>query len=149
MIIFKSGSDATYTEGQYFKFGKTKDLNKWSTSTWECCSFPRDLKPCKHLSALINFCLTCLLNLQLLFRMTPSKDKLLHCGILQNVLILRVIELLPYNELLAFARVQIILSSLDQFKNSYTKRSDGSELLLNGAMIVESSLYLKRAVTSL
>jgi len=98
---------------------------------------------------LTNFCLTCSLNLQLLCRMTSSKDKLLHCGILQNLLILRVIAILPNNELLAFARVQIILSSLDQFKNSYTKRSDESELLLNGAMIVDASLYLKRAVTSL
>ena len=62
---------------------------------------------------------------------------------------LRVIVLLPNNELLAFASVQIILSSLDQFKNSYTKRSDESEMLLNGAMIVDASLYLKRAVTSL
>ena len=28
-MIFKSGSDTTYTEGQYVKFGKTKHLHKW------------------------------------------------------------------------------------------------------------------------
>ena len=32
-MIFKSGSDAPYTERQYVKFGRTKDLNKWSIST--------------------------------------------------------------------------------------------------------------------
>ena len=32
-MIFKSGSDAPYTEKQYVKFGRTKDLNKWSIST--------------------------------------------------------------------------------------------------------------------
>ena len=30
-MIFKFGSDAPYTERQYVKFGKTKDLNKCST----------------------------------------------------------------------------------------------------------------------
>ena len=61
-MIFKSGSDAPYTERQYIKFGRTKDLNKWSISTWEYCSFLRDLKTCKHLFALTSFCLTCSLN---------------------------------------------------------------------------------------
>ena len=37
--------------------------------------------------------------------------------------------------------LQITLFSLDQFKNSSTKRLDGSELLLTGAMIMESSAY--------
>ena len=32
-MIFKSGSDAPYTEKQYVKCGRTKDLNKWSIST--------------------------------------------------------------------------------------------------------------------
>ena len=71
-IIFKSDSDAPYTERQYVKFGRTKDLNKWSISTWEYCSFLRDLKTCKHLFALTNFSLTCSLNLQLLWKVTPE-----------------------------------------------------------------------------
>ena len=50
-IIFKSDSDASYTERQYVKFGRTKDLNKLSISTWENCSLLRDLKTCKHLFA--------------------------------------------------------------------------------------------------
>ena len=50
-IIFKSDSDASYTERQYVKFGRTKDLNKWSISTWENYSLLRDLKTCKHLFA--------------------------------------------------------------------------------------------------
>ena len=83
-IKFKSDSDAPYTERQYVKFGRTnKDLNKWSISTWEYCSFLRDLKTCKNLFALTNFSLTCSLNLQLLWRVTTSNDRLLHCRILQ------------------------------------------------------------------
>ena len=70
-IIFKSDSDAPYTERQYAKFGKTKDLNKWFISTWEYCSLLRDLKTCKNLFALTNFSLSCSLNLQLLWTVTP------------------------------------------------------------------------------
>ena len=32
-MIFKSDSEALYTERQYVKFGRTKDLNNWSIST--------------------------------------------------------------------------------------------------------------------
>ena len=149
MIIFKSGSDATYTERQYFKFGKTKGLNEWSTSTWEYCSFFRDLKTCKHLFALTNFCLTCSLNLQLLCRVTSSKDKLLHCGILQICSYCVLSYFFRTTSSLHFLGLQIMLSSLDQFENTSSKRSDRSELLFNGAMIVELSVYLKRAGKSL
>lgn len=31
MVIFKSDSDTPYTERQYVKFGRTKDLNKWES----------------------------------------------------------------------------------------------------------------------
>ena len=40
--------------------------------------------------------------------------------------------------------LQIVLFSLDQFKKSSSKWSDGSELLLTGAVLVESSAFLKR-----
>ena len=33
LYLFKSDSDAPYTERQYVKFGRTMDLNKWSIST--------------------------------------------------------------------------------------------------------------------
>ena len=75
-MIFKSGSDTPYTERQFVKFGRTKDLKKWAIS------FLRDLETCKHLFALTYFFLTCSLNLQLLWRVTPSKESKLHCGIL-------------------------------------------------------------------
>ena len=50
-----------------------------SISTWEYCSFLRDLKTSKHLFALANFCLICSLTLWV----AHSKERRLHCSILQ------------------------------------------------------------------
>ena len=134
-MILKSGSDTPYTGRQCVS--RTKDLNFYF-----------------HLGVLLLFnkgpfkvCLTCSLNLQLLCMVTPEKDRLLHWDI-ANLPILRVIVLLPMSSL-HLPGLQIILFSLDQFTNSSSKRSDGSELLLTGAMIVKPSAYLKRAGTSL
>lgn len=61
-------------------------VKTWSISTWEHCSFLRDLKTYKNMFTLPSFSVTRSLNSQLPWRVTPSKDKLLqicsHCGLL-------------------------------------------------------------------
>ena len=125
-MIFKSGSDAPYTERQYVKFGGTKDLNrKQSISTCEYCSFLRDLKTCKHLFTLSNFCLTCSLSLQLLYIAEGKTWQTVTLWDIANLLILHVIVLLPNNEFLAFAifRVRSVLTLAFQ-RRQLTKMTD-------------------------
>ena len=115
-----------YTERQYVKFSRTKDLNKWSIYTWEYCSFLRDLNTCKHLFTLTNFSLTCSLNLQLFWRVIRSKDRLLHCGIFQ---------MSSYCMLLLIFLTTNSLHLLDQLKNSSTKRSTDQNCCLQELLL--------------
>ena len=81
-ITFKSESEAPYTARPYVRMGRTRVLNKWSISFWLKSSFRRVLRMWRHLLAFVSLSLTCSLNLQLGWNVSPSNTWLLHWGML-------------------------------------------------------------------
>ena len=81
-ITFKSESEAPYTARPYVKMGRTRVLNKWFISLWLKSSFRRVLRTWRHLLAFVSLSLTCSLNLQLGWNVSPSSTWLLHWGML-------------------------------------------------------------------
>ena len=63
--------------------GRTRVLNKWSISFWLKSSVRRVLRMWRHLLAFVSLSLTCSLNLQLGWKVSPSNTRLSHWGILK------------------------------------------------------------------
>ena len=83
-ITFKSESEAPYTARPYVRMGRTRVLNKWSISFWLKSSFRRVLRMWRHLLAFVSLSLTCSLNLQLGWKVSPSNTRLSHWGLTEG-----------------------------------------------------------------
>ena len=81
-ITFKSESEAPYTARPYVRMGRTRVLNKWSISFWLKSSFRRVLRMWRQLLAFVSLSLTCSLDLQLGWKVSPSNTRLSHWGML-------------------------------------------------------------------
>ena len=132
--------------------GRTRVLKKWSISFWLKTSFRRVLRIWRHLLAFVGLSLTCSLNLQLGWKVSPSNTRLSHWGMLLMGAYWWRVPLLSFFLNISSLHLLVLHSIwlfILQLRNWFTRSADVSESFHTGATIVESSAYLKSTGVSL